>query len=236
VHGPTPRPRAGAAIAARRRHRGRSPRALPALRGQGTEGNEPKLRRRRGLSPRARRCFCAIRAPFATHSRAGEEVCSLADIMRPLDSTPRPGRRLEGVGALADIMRPEKSPPLDPVHQPQRGTSDSQRICAGSFPSSPNRDHRTARETASPAARCGREPVAAERAAPRGAGSARGPPHRSSNVTSLRPLHDHRPRRQRTTVPSASRAVARPQRGVPQSVACSGASPSPSPWRTASAG
>ena len=57
-------------------------------------------------------------------------------------------------------------------------------------------------------------------------------PQRSSKVTSARPAADQRPRRHRTTVPSASRASARPQRGSPHSVACSGASPSPRPERT----
>jgi hypothetical protein len=54
------------AATARRRHRLRSPRALPAPRGQGSEGNRPQLRRHRGLPPPSRGCFCAIRAPFAT--------------------------------------------------------------------------------------------------------------------------------------------------------------------------
>jgi hypothetical protein len=57
----------------------------------------------------------------------------------------------------------------------------------------------------------------------------RGGGQRSANVTSARPLADQRPRRQRTTVPSASRVTARSQRGSPHSVACSAPSPSPRP-------
>jgi hypothetical protein len=69
-------------------HRLRSPRALPAPRGQGSEGNRPRLRRHRGLPPPCRGCVCASRAPFAAPRPRPPGVCQQTRAYRGFHATP----------------------------------------------------------------------------------------------------------------------------------------------------